>query len=180
MPDKSNNRKDEAFWKILSAAMGLDISKGHLKWNMAELSRKAKVTRSLIYYYFGQSKMDILNEAVNMIGEELVGLNEERDEMWRKGELLESLKASREVLKKAPFIPCFYLTHRADNNSSLGAALIQIEKRFVHKIRKFYPAVNETQAESLFAIYWGAAFSPGISEDALKGVLAVITSIARS
>lgn len=179
MTDKGPSKKDDAFWKILSAAMGLDISKGHLKWSMAELSRKAKVTRSLIYYYFGQSKMDILNEAVKMIGEELVGLNSERDEMWENGELFESLKASRAVLQKVPYIPCFYLTHREDSTSSLGESLKDIEKRFLKKIKKYYPEATPAIAESLFAIYWGAAFSPALSDDGLRAVLHIITATNR-
>ena len=71
-------KKDEAFWKILNAAIELDYKKGHLKWTMTELSRRSGVTRSLIYYYFGRQKAAILKEAVKIVGEEFVGLNERR------------------------------------------------------------------------------------------------------
>ena len=48
------------------------------------------MTRSLIYYYFGRSKVSILKEGVKVIGEELVGLNERRIRMWKEGRFLDS------------------------------------------------------------------------------------------
>ena len=97
-----SKEKDESYWIILSSAMDLDVKKGHLKWTMSDLSRKSKITRSLIYYYFGREKAEILEEAVKLIGHELAGLNEERLEMWKRGEFLDSLLAAREIIEKAP------------------------------------------------------------------------------
>ena len=52
--------KDETYWKILDAVIALEIRRGHQKWTISELSRLSGITRTLIYYYFGKSKLEIL------------------------------------------------------------------------------------------------------------------------
>ena len=162
--------KDQTYWKVLSAAIELDFKKGHLKWTLSELSRKSKVTRSLIYYYFGRSKMSILDEAIKIIGDELVGLNQERMALWKQGKFVESLLEARFFHAKAPFISSFVLAHvRAQN--SIGERLREIEGMFIEKIRNFFPNLSQPEVEAVYAIYWGAVFCPIGDENSIKLVM---------
>ncbi|MCB0357357.1 MAG: helix-turn-helix transcriptional regulator, partial [Bdellovibrionales bacterium] len=108
MTDKKS-KVDENYWKILNAALELDVKKGHLKWTVSDLSRKSGITRSLIYYYFGRSKSSILNEAIKLIGHEVAGLTPEREEMWNLGDFIASMKQARRTIENAPYLSLFIL-----------------------------------------------------------------------
>ncbi len=155
----TKNKKDDAFWAVLSSAIELEYKKGHLKWTITELSRKSKVTRSLIYYYFGRSKVSILKEGVKVIGEELVGLTEERIRKWKEGQFLESMLDAFEIYQKAPFLCAFYLNYRTMPNE-IGESLLHLENEFFKKIKQFMPSLSDAQARAVFATYFGIIFSP--------------------
>lgn len=162
---ENRTKKDEAFWKILSAAVELDHKKGHLKWTMTELSRRSGVTRSLIYYYFGRQKLSILKEGVKLLGEEFVGLNERRMQMWKEGRFFESLKESHDIYAQAPYLCAFYLTYRVMQNE-IGESLRQLEGEFLKRIKQFLPSLTTAQVKAIFSVYFGAVFSP-FSDDAV-------------
>ena len=163
-------RRDETFWKVLSAAMELDFRKGHMKWTMSELSRRSGVTRSLIYYHFGRSKISILQEAVKVVGEDFVGLSANRLEMWSKGRMVDSLKSAREMARSAPHIGQFYLTHR-DRPTEIGEALRRIEQVYLKKLGTFYPSLSETDLRALYTVFFGTCFAP-LSDDGVIDRLA--------
>lgn len=150
--------------------MELDFRKGHMKWTMSELSRKSGITRSLIYYHFGRSKSGILEEAVRMIGEEFMGLNTARMEMWQSGRMVDSLKAARNIAKTSPHVGQFYLAHR-DRSTEIGAALRKLERDYVKKLGIFFPRANESGLRTLFTVFFGMCFSP-LSDDAVIDLLA--------
>ena len=158
---EAQTKKDHTFWKVLNAALELEFKKGHLKWTMADLSRKSGITRSLIYYYFGRKKIDILKAAVKIIGEEFVGLSEERQEMWKQGEFEKSLTQARQFYEKAPHLCSFYLNDRGKPNE-IGESLRDLEKTFKEKMRKFVPSADQSQLNTLFAVYFGISFSPNV------------------
>ena len=166
MSDKEIS-KDETFWKVLSSALELEFRKGHLKWTMTELSRKSGITRSLIYYYFGREKMDIMKAAVNIVGEEFVGLTDERMALWQEGKFQESLLRAREFYNKAPYLCAFAMSYRSKPNE-LGEALVQIEKAFIEKIKKFAPKASQVQLNTLYSLYFGICFSPYVGEDEIR------------
>lgn len=168
--------KDEVFWKILNGAIELDIKKGHLKWTLSDLSRKSQVTRSLIYYYFGRSKIDILKEAVRIVGEEFVGLSEDRMLMWQQGDLAASMVKTRQLSAKTPHLSIFILEHR-DQNSEIGEELRKIEKAFLEKLETFFPHLNESSIKALFAFYWGLTFAPLLDEKSIQVAVQIIKSI---
>lgn len=165
--EKKENTKDETFWQILNSALELEFRKGHLKWTMTELSRKSGVTRSLIYYYFGREKMDIMQAAVNIIGEEFVGLNDKRMQLWSQGQFKESLMQARDFYDKAPFLCAFVLNYR-DKPNSIGEALVKIEKGFIDKIKQFAPKASQAQVNTLYALYFGICFSPYVGEEEIE------------
>ena len=173
MSETPKVEKDEAFWKVLNAAIRLDVRKGHLKWTMSELSRASEITRSLIYYYFGKEKLGIINEGIKIIGEELVGLSPHRYQLWKEGKLFESACEARAVIEKAPFISIFVHEHIHAQNE-IGEQLRSIEKQFFNKIQSFYPHLNQPATEVLYAMYWGLLFTPRFSEEGLKMAAGVI------
>lgn len=166
--------KDETFYKVLSAAMELDVKKGHLKWTLSDLARKSGITRSLIYYYFGRSKNNILNEAVKMIGEEFTGNTEERLEMWKQGDLAKSMMLTRKLYETAPFIGPFFMEHR-NRDTEIGAALKEVESSFIKKLKMFFPIANDAQIQALFVAFWGMAFAPVCTEE----VVDIITTMMK-
>ncbi|MCB0408021.1 MAG: TetR/AcrR family transcriptional regulator [Bdellovibrionales bacterium] len=170
MTEKQRPKKDDVYWKVLSSTIELDLRKGHQKWTLSELSRSSKVTRSLIYYYFGRSKIGILEEAIKIIGEELVGLNSDRFHLWEKGLFLESLQQARSFHEKAPYISAFVMANVRANNP-MGDQLRKIEKKFLEKIRQFFPHLSQDQVIAIYTIYWGAVFCPLGNENSLMYVI---------
>ncbi len=169
-PATRKSKKDEAFWKVLSAAVELDFRKGHLKWTMTELSRRSGITRSLVYYYFGRSKLNIVNTAVKIMGDEIVGMSERRLQMWRDGKYLESLRESRQILEKAPYLGAFYLTCRSWPNE-LGETVRQMEKSLIKKIQNFIPTFRVDEAKAVATIYFGMVFSPFSGDRVIEEIL---------
>lgn len=159
----SSKDKDNTYWKVVNSAIELELSKGHLRWTLSDLSRKSKVTRSLIYYYFGRSKLNILLEAVRIIGEEFIGLSQQRLKLWDNGEYKKSLEQARLFYEQKPHLCLFYLTHRFKKNE-IGSALQAIEKSFKKKIKSKVPNANSPQINALFAVYFGIAFAPEVTE----------------
>lgn len=171
----SHEKKDKIYWAVLSSAIELDFKKGHLKWTLSEVSRKAKVTRSLIYYYFGRSKIGILEEACRIIGDELIGLTPERMRMWQQGQFLESLHLARALYPKAPFLSSFIQSH-IRNDNVIGENLRHLEAQFFKRIEGFFPHLTHHEVLAVYVIYYGAVFAPAASEESLKHVISALTA----
>lgn len=164
---EEKNKKDEIYWSVLNCALELEFKKGHLKWTMTELSRKSKITRSLIYYYFGRSKMSILEAAVNIIGEEFVGIDNQRQQLWLTGQFEKSLLEARQFYDKLPFLCAFYVNYRTKPND-IGKALLKLEQGFMKKMKKVAPKASPEQINTMFAVYFGIGFSPHVGEAEIK------------
>jgi len=173
-----NKTKDETYWTLLDSAIELDIKKGHLKWTLSDLSRKSKITRSLIYYYFGKDKQDILKEAIKLVGEEFIGLTEKRMELWQKGLFAESMQVARKFNENAPYLPLFIMENRNKPNE-IGNSLKSIEEGFIAKLKTFFPNCDDTQITSIFAIYWGLSFSPRITNESINQVVTLMIGAFR-
>ncbi|MCB9025760.1 MAG: TetR/AcrR family transcriptional regulator [Bdellovibrionaceae bacterium] len=170
------NKIDENYWKILNAALELDVKKGHLKWTLSDLSRKSGITRSLIYYYFGRSKAKILNEAVKLIGSELAGLTSEREELWNMGDFVSSMNKARKTYENAPYLCLFFLEH-LQGSSELSDELRKIEKEFLKKIERHYKIENPSVRNAIFGIYFGMLFAPHQDASTYEVVLTEIKKI---
>ena len=55
-----------------------ELIKGHLKWSLSDISKHSGVTRSLIYYYMGKEKEQILEEAIRFMLELFFNTNLEK------------------------------------------------------------------------------------------------------
>lgn len=159
--------QDERYWAILNHAVRLEVSKGHLRWTMAELARGSGVGRTLIYYYFGKSKDAIIQVALKLIADEVFGLSAERLKLWREGRVAESVMESREMLTLAPQLREFYF-HWRYIPGEIRNHLIQTEKRYLQKLKSVYPQLSAVQAEAFFAICFGLVMAPLVSPATVK------------
>lgn len=173
---KQRHPRDATFWKVLNAALELDFKKGHTKWTMSELSRKSGITRSLIYYHFGRSKLAILDLAIQVIGEEVVGISPERMALWKDGGWSASLRRTREVTSQAPFLGSFYLMHR-DRPTDVGKSLRSLETNYMKKLQIMFPRLEPGEHRALFGVFFGVAFSPHVDDEAIEFFVAAIKTL---
>jgi hypothetical protein len=173
---KQTSKKDENFFKILSGAIVLDILCGHQEWSITRLAKFCQVSRALVYHYFGKSKLTILTEAVNMIGIEFSGQTKERLELWKKGDMVQSVLRSQEILRKTPALIPFYLLNR-NKPTDIGISLRRHEDKFKDKLRLFYPQSSDAEIEALFALFWGVAFSVDLNEESTRLAVQRITKV---
>lgn len=162
--------KDELFWKILDAALRLEITKGHLRWKMTDLSRASGVTRSLIYYYFGQSKESILQAAIDILGEEFFALSDARQALWDQGKIAQSIQKTRELVKNMPHISIFYLNQRQPG-SPFEKEIRKLEKRYRQKLVSRFPQSDPQILEMIFATFFGWVTISEPSEETLQKML---------
>jgi AcrR family transcriptional regulator len=156
--------QDSEFYKVLDTVVRLDVTAGHLRWKISDLSRLSGVQRTLIYYYFGKSKEVILATAINYIGEELYGLSRKRMEMWRRGEFRASLRRTRELFAKAPHAIEFFF-HWRYQKSDVQDRLMTLEMRFQRKLKDFFPKLTAVERQALYTVYFGLVLIPDLSEE---------------
>jgi len=173
--EEGTGTKDETYWKVLRSAIDLDFRKGHLKWTISDLSRSSKITRSLIYYYFGRSREQILYDAVRYVGEELFGFTEMRLALWQEGKLEESIQSSRQTIKEHPALLAFYFSHRF-RETPLGEEIRKLERRYFQKMKRFFPKANSMEHELLNALIIGLTLTPGLAPESIGLALSKIAT----
>jgi AcrR family transcriptional regulator len=167
--------KEDIYWAVLDSVIRLDIQKGHLSWTISDLARASKITRPLIYYYFGNSKENIMKTAIEFLGEEYFGLSDARIKLWSEGKVVESVLLSRLLCQKAPYVHIFFMIRR-NQNSFVGETLREYESRYRNKIRKFYPNVTNDSIDALAAVFFGLVAMPDLSETGVRNALELIQS----
>lgn len=165
--------KDATYWSVLSAAVILDTQKGHQKWTITQLSKKSKVSRTLIYYYFGSSKIEILTEAVTTIAYEMAGMSQDRFDLWKTGKTAESLSVTRKILKDNPPLLHFYILNRTSENV-LGEIIRKAEKTFTDKLSQVFPGLDPVSYESLFALFFGIGWFQNLSDASVKRAVEIV------
>lgn len=151
--------KEKVFRDVVAAAVALDLKWGHLKWPISQLARRSRVSRPMIYYYFGKSKAQILVEATKIFGGELAGFTDEKTGYWESGRIDLALADSRRLLGEIPGLSAWYFLMR-EGESEVGEAIRKIEAAHVVKIRKYLPNADESTARAIFALFFGVSFSP--------------------
>ncbi len=170
---KVQKSKDENYWTIFEAVIRLDFQKGPMAWKISDIARASKISRTLIYYYFGNSKDHIMQTAIEFLGEEYFGLSEARKALWQDGKILESLLETREMCQRAPYIHFFYMTRR-NLDSAVGEKLREFESRFRQKISQFFPKSDSDEVEALAAVFFGLVASPHLNEKGMKSAIEII------
>jgi AcrR family transcriptional regulator len=174
MKSKTNTvPHDDMFFTILEKALELDLTKGHLKWNISELAREAGITRTLIYYYFSSNKEEILEEAIVLFGAEIMKLDWERVRGMVEGDYEKLFIPARNLIKKVPPIFPFYAIHRTKDNR-LGERIRKMENDYQNYIKLCFPLRGKAFHEGLYALSFGLTFDPGLSDEGLKEILKYI------
>ncbi len=162
--------KEIVYKKVLNAAIELDIQLGNLKWTYTKLAKRSSISRSLIYYYFGKSKINILKEACHLFGDEFSGFEHERMQAWKRGDLAFGLKKTKELVEDYPYLIPFYFLYRLQENE-IGALIKEHEQEGMTKIQKFFPQMSLSDVRTLFALHLGLTMAPFTEiEDVEKGI----------
>ena len=162
--------KDKHFWLILDSVLRLEVTKGHLRWKISDVSRVAGVQRTLIYYYFGKSKTGILKSAMAIIGDEFFGLSPERMRMWGRGQVRDSILMTRDLMKKAPHMQLFFF-HWRHQDSEIRDELLTIERRYLNKLKSHFPHLSDLDRKALFAVFFGICNAPDLPDSVLDRIL---------
>jgi hypothetical protein len=138
--------KNQIYFSVCCAVLKLELDKGHLAWNLSEVSKVSGITRSLIYYYFGKEKEPILIEAFYFISN--VFFNSVMDEK-RSGSVVVRLKKALAQLENMPFIFSMYYLHK-NQPTQFGEVLRKAEQDFLKYLNSLYPGKSR---DYVFQIY---------------------------
>jgi len=161
--------------EILHSILALEVSKGHLKWTVSEVARRAKVSRPLLYYHFGKSKRAIMETCIALIGEEIYGLGTTQSADASDDALRLALRETRAIFQANPAITVFYQRWRAQA-SPLRAQFIAMEKRYHKKLRAAFSFLTAQDALVFHALMHGAITSPFLTEEAFEETCRAIVS----
>lgn len=160
---KKQHSKEEVYKAVLNSAVELDIQLGHLKWTYTLLAKKSGISRTLIYYYFGKEKINILKEACLLFGEELAGIGEERMTAWKEGRIDIGLNKTRSLFKDYPYLVPFYYLYRTQENE-IGELIKRYENEGYKKRKKFFPEMSDQELRIMFSLHMGLATFPNLNE----------------
>ena len=131
------NSKEEVYFKICNAVLKLEVTKGNLGWKISDVSKEARVTRSLVYYYFGKEKDTIFKEAWGYMLESIFHLQGE-DSVGVK----ERMKIVISQIKKMPYLIVLFVLEK-NRESEIGELIRAGEEALLVKLSKIYPELSE-------------------------------------
>lgn len=110
-----------------------EFQKGHLKWNIRIIAKKYKVSRALIYYYFGRTKKCILKEAYRqMLGK--IFSTTQIDSKWPNHQ--------ENNIDKMPHLFVLYYLQK-DKDSEIGKMIRDKEKQFLSTLKFNIPNLTD-------------------------------------
>lgn len=140
--------KEQVFFSVCSAILKMEVEKGSMGWTLSDISRESGITRSLIYYYFGKEKDQILTEAYKFI---LTTFFEFRP----TDPVPDRMK---EILQKAKLMPylfvLFYL--QRDLDTEVGQMIRAAEQTSIKNLSKSYPHLSPHEIKALYMKELGA------------------------
>jgi hypothetical protein len=149
--------KDDIYFRVCSSILKAEVEKGTLKWSLSQISRDSKVTRSLIYYYFGKNKETILKEAYRFIVESLLTLSPEKIQDHRKVSSPTKLKEFIKKTNHMKYLLVLYYLRRSEDNE-IGKLLRNAEESTIKSIQLTYPNFSKHKCHMLFLAEIGAVF----------------------
>lgn len=161
---------DDKYNCILNATLKLESLKGHMKWTMADLSRSSGIGRTLIYYYFGKSKDEIVGESVRGIARNVFALDGERSRAFSKNSVKQSILHAREFVFQCPHALEFYFRWRG-TATYMGEILRDTEAAYFKKLEKVAGKLKKHEREAIYCGLIGLVVSPTVSEDAIDMIL---------
>lgn len=145
------NDKDLIYIQVCSTVLALEYQKGHLNWTFSEVSRKSKVTRTLIYYYFGKEREIVLNEAYRFMAMYLFNTGFGH----KSGSVKARLKKILSTLENQSFL--FHLYYQKKNeDSEVGELLRKSEQALLDYLQSLHPMLSKDQILKLYLLELGA------------------------
>lgn len=151
--------------------LSYEVSKGHLKWKVADVSRRLKVSRSLIYYHFGSSKQEILDSCFEIVAEEFYGLNNDFRGLadFENRVLEKSLIRTQKIYLRTPAIITFYHRWRQEQ-SPMQKRMLEMERRYQAKLLQAFPHLTKDEMLAVHAAMHGVVTGPFVSAAAARVV----------
>ncbi len=162
--------ENDKIFTLVNTILAFENQKGHLKWKVTEIARASKVSKSLVYYYLGSTKEQILDTCIRIGSEEFYGLSAERTAMIQSKGIIASIMYTREIFLKNYAFNAFYLRWRM-TPTDLGRKLQEYDVRYQEKLRLLFPHLSDTERLALQALFQGLVVAPNLNEDALKAAL---------
>lgn len=142
--------KEEIYFSVCNSILKMEAQKGHFNWTLSDISRESKVTRSLIYYYFGKEKEIILIEAYKFIISIFFG-----DSPPDAIPMNQRLKKVLTDLQNMPYLFMhYYMQKNAD--SEFGRMIKTAETLMIKNMKLKFPDMNEVQVLDLYLKQLGA------------------------
>lgn len=149
--------------------IALEMRKGHLRWSISELAKHAKVSRSLVYYYFGKTKSEILLGALTELVEEFYGLSASRQDL----SLHESLLRSHALYKKNPQYAAFFQRWR-HTSTEMAKVFIKVEKAYEARLRAVFTQATDAHIRALHGIFHGLTTAPYLDRESIAAALGLL------
>lgn len=153
--------------KILGTVVALEVNKGHLRWTIAEIARRTKVSRALVYYHFGKTKGEILDRCLETVIGEYFALGNERAKWIFEGRVAESLAITRKMFLDNPSLVLFYMRWRTQP-SPWQKKFREVDKRYQAKLKAAFPHLSDSQVLIVHGLYHGLVTAPFMTAEALK------------
>lgn len=143
------SKKEQVYFKICDSVLLHELIKGHLKWSLSDISKHSGITRSLIYYYMGKEKEQILQEAIRFMLELFFNTNMDK-RMGVEGRMELVLTQIRQM----PHIFLYYVSERI-KTSDYGMMIREREEAlFIHMEKELQ--ISRDKVLKLFLMELGA------------------------
>lgn len=162
--------ENDKIFSLVNTILAHENQKGHLKWKVSEVARASKVSKSLVYYYLGSTKEEILDSCIRIGCEEFYGLSAERTKMIESGDLMSSIKYTREIFIKNYAFSAFYVRWRM-TPTEIGRKLEEYDIRYQQKLARLFPHLTDTERIALQSVFHGLVVSPQLDDESLKAAL---------
>ena len=150
------NSKNEKFFRISLSIFALETAKGHLRWKVTELEKKSKVSRTLIYRYFGKNKAEIFKNRLEIFLNEFYGF---ADTLNSPSNFAEQIEGARRLLKENRDAVIFYQKWRL-TDSPIKDIFIKTEEKFRKKLKKMFPHLSSEEILLVHSCMHGLVTSP--------------------
>ena len=148
--------KEQVFFAICNSVLKLEVTKGHLRWRPSDVASDAKITRSLIYYYFGKDKEALLEESLRY----MITLFFVRPPDVR---LRERVKQILDRTKAMPWLFILFVIEKG-RDTKLSRLIKDAEAKLIEDMEKRRPALSKTEILGIYLLELGCLAYGDVSQ----------------
>lgn len=142
--------KEEVYFAVCNSILKFEVSKGHMKWTLSDISRDSKITRSLIYYYFGKDKKSILEESYKFISSIFFSVDADKTVGVKA-----RIKQVLQDLQSMPYLFVLYYLQK-NKKTEFGTLIRESEKTFLKSFKRDYPKLSDQEIQKVYLLELGA------------------------